>query len=958
MSGVFKGLTILLSLTVAQSAAVPALHRPALAAEVMRGAAQDSTSPTLTQLESALGERIVRVPEFQFIREEASRLGVRAWLFGGTAAGFGHYVKWDLLREKGDPRFQPDRFDYDYTNIYRSTQDLDIVIDGPPEKAQQLQSLLAKNYPHLQGSKSAWEVRLLREDMGEKQALLFNPDFLNQHTDSNSTGMIELTPPPRGEPVARDLRDWNAHAPHFLKDLHEGSLHYYFSPSHEATKFAREGRNPPILSAIRYLTKAFQYELKLRPEDLAQIKQVIAQYDPGAKVSNYVSEWIEWNGRKLIQNAVNIEYAVKTLDELGLRSKLRARGDPREVDSLAWWMNKEPLRTEPLGTTGRTAREIFEQKGWSKPGGPLVVAHETRNFLAYESITRAHTGDPNVLTSRDGAVGEAAVHGNGFYTRVGREGARGTGLTIRFTLAPEAREGTDFVLGKDDAQEYVILRNKRAIRVIPESLNLGVVEYFEMLAQHHQFASSDRGILEKLKRRLQARAAAVTPEEAEKILAIVKASPPGSELHKEWFSLPVSTRYPDEMRVFLRTTDNGWNFGLIQHMASQRHWADNTPFMQTAIGLNHYKVDSAIVEAFLRSPVWPGHSLGCGMLLRLLERLEARSRFALNPGLAPWHESPCAPRILEAFKDHHSTSEMIKLLARNGWTERPEVPAILGKIVEESDHYHPEIASQVLVHPYWAKRPEGIRMFRTILERLDPSDHNTVLRTLEQPLAHEHWIGHPEFPDLFQKIREIKRGNDTFFLMKNPKWGEIPEAMDFLEKAVLDKPALALSAGLRHEGWEKYPRLVQQALDRNDPKIDAVIVEKIISEDHWARAHPEFLRTILGRGIAASRWQSLMSGEARRRYAERAEVDLAIAVFLLAEARWAGRPEGFEALKTLVERGTADEALQKYVLSHPQWQTHPDLLKLTGGEPVTLERVREGLARARGCAGLFSRLLR
>ncbi|MFL5815120.1 MAG: hypothetical protein ACJ763_16205, partial [Bdellovibrionia bacterium] len=139
-----------------------------------------NAAPTIQELEREIADRLKRVEEFKFIEQEANKLGVKAYLFGGTAAGYAHYVKWDLQREKGDKRFQKDRFDYDYTNIYRSTQDLDIVIDGNPEQATQLQNALQQKYPHLQGSKTAWEVRLLTQDLGDKQAILNNPDFMNQ----------------------------------------------------------------------------------------------------------------------------------------------------------------------------------------------------------------------------------------------------------------------------------------------------------------------------------------------------------------------------------------------------------------------------------------------------------------------------------------------------------------------------------------------------------------------------------------------------------------------------------------------------------------------------------------------------------------------------------------------------------------------------------------------------------
>jgi hypothetical protein len=507
------------------------------------------------ELSSEIGARLKRVEEFRFIQEEAQRLGVRAWLFGGTAAGYAHYVKWDMQREKGDPRFQKDRFDYDYTNIYRSTQDLDIVIDGNAEQAQQLQNALAEKYPHLQGSKTAWEVRLLTQDMGDKLAILNNPDFLNQHTDSNSTGLIEITKPSAGEPIVRDARDWKSQDPYFLKDVHDGKLHFYFSPLHEATRFYKEGRNPPILSVIRYLTKAFQYELEIRPEDLARLKKIIEEFDPkGAQLNNeYVKKWIEKNGKKLIQNAVNIEYAWDTLERLGLRQKLISiHHDVGHEDSLAWWMSKEPLRTRPLGEgAGSTAREL----------GLDVVAHETNHFLAYESITRAHTGDPNVLISRDGVSGEAAVHGNGFYTKVGRQGARGTGLTIRFHLDPGAREGTDFI--RTHGGEFVVVQNKTALKVIPESLNIEPIEYFEMLVENKKISRGDRGILEKFKRKLSSKALALSGDQKAKLIQAIQRELSGKQPHVDAIS-EIFSMYP-KLQTEVVSTVRGRLLELLTH---------------------------------------------------------------------------------------------------------------------------------------------------------------------------------------------------------------------------------------------------------------------------------------------------------------------------------------------------------------------------------------------------------
>ena len=87
-------------------------------------------------------------------------------------------------------------------------------------------------------------------------------------------------------------------------------------------------------------------------------------------------------------HAVNIEYALKELDQLELRKKLIEMGDKNKKNSSSWWLNKEALKSSDVGQRdGATAKEL----------GIDIVAHETNDFLAYESITRAHSGRPNVF---------------------------------------------------------------------------------------------------------------------------------------------------------------------------------------------------------------------------------------------------------------------------------------------------------------------------------------------------------------------------------------------------------------------------------------------------------------------------------------------------------------------------------------------------------------------------------
>lgn len=460
----------------------------------------------IEKLSLEISARRARVPEFRYLREEAQKLGLRVWLFGGTAASYSHYVKWDILRELGDTRFQFNRFDYDYTNIFRTTQDLDIVVDGSAEKALEFESSIKARFPYFFGSKEAnWEVRSLRESQEDKGGLLGDFGFMNQHTDSNSTGMVELTDPPSGESVIRDLRDWNnKNEPKFLKDLNEGVLTYYYSSQHSATPRAKSGKNPPIFSVVRALTKAFQYGLKVSDQDLLIMQREVQQFDPKKDLKdNYTAFWIEKNGIKLFQHALDLEYAWNLVEALGLRTRLiLIRNNPRELGSLSWWMSKEPLRRKPVGQgSGKTAKSL----------GIKIVAHETKDFLAYESITRSHSGAPNVFISRLNFAGESAEKGEGFYSLSGKEGGRGTGITIHFQVDPLAREGTDFVLANGGSDQLmgevaegtsIIWKNKNAIRVIPESLDFSPVEYFEYLANHQKIPHDARALFWKLRRRI------------------------------------------------------------------------------------------------------------------------------------------------------------------------------------------------------------------------------------------------------------------------------------------------------------------------------------------------------------------------------------------------------------------------------------------------------------------------
>jgi hypothetical protein len=470
---------------------------------------------THQELSATVGQQVKIIPEFRFIKEEAEKLGVRVWLFGGTASSFLYYVKNDLRQKLGDRRLSPDRFDYDFTNIFRSTQDLDIVVDGDLSQIEILEQIIRRKYPQFLGEKNAkWELRSLRQNIGTagkpgyKEALLQSFDFKNQHTDSNSVGMVELTD--STEPVVRDLHQWNKKTPRFLTDIADDKITYLWSPKHQQTSRYQAGQNPEIFSVIRALTKSFQYEAEFDSDSWDKMKKVINEWNPEAKMNKQTMQRLQELGKKLFVHAVDVEKAWNETQRIGLREKL-LEAFPNSHEDISIWMSKEPLRSFPLGRgSGRTAKEL----------GISVVAHETGDLIAYESITRAHSGYPNVFISRKGGIGETAAFGDGFYVAVGDVGAKDTGINIKFRLDPDAREGTDFLFVPK--KNYLVIKNKNSLKVIYESFNLEPLQYFRMLYQGKLIDTRNIALVEKFKRSMALKLAAASPDQFKQIYGLVQ----------------------------------------------------------------------------------------------------------------------------------------------------------------------------------------------------------------------------------------------------------------------------------------------------------------------------------------------------------------------------------------------------------------------------------------------------
>ncbi len=860
-----------------------------------------------SRLSDEIGHRLSRVDEFRFIQEQAARLGVRVWLFGGTAAAYAHYVKQDLQREGGDARFQAVRFDYDYTNIFRSTQDLDIVVDGTPARAKELQMLLESRYPHTQGEKTAWEVRLLKSAMGDKEALLDNPDFRDQHTDSHSTGLVELTAPPAGEGRVRDLRAWESGPNQFLADVTRGKLHYYFSPKHEETKRYRDGLNPPILSAVRFLTKAFQYHLEIGAEDRARIEKICRDFNATRDLKeSYVERWMQKNGKKLFQNATDIEDAWTVVERLGLRRKLQGLGNPNEADSLAWWMNKEPLRAKPVGEgKGKTAREL----------GLDEVAHETKDYLAYESITRSRTGSPNAFISRENGPHEAAVFGDGFYVRIGHEGARGTGFTIRFKLKPEAREGEDFLYVKE--HNYLVIRNKNAMEVVPESMDIGPLEFFRLLKNADE---SDRGLMEKVKRRVSRKMKDAPPRELAAIRAIVRNAIKRVEndeqsrfLVQTWFAMDVSAGFPDLMKELIES-GGGHAKWLAASSMGHDHWTGDGAV--PLVKLLAKSEPGFVISHALSNRHWAAHPEGIKILEALLAKdpklyMTMTSQLLGNPG---WSSHPKAMDLLQRALEHEAGGGITAgVLSKPDWIKREGSADLMLRLIEDEKTYPLSTGEHALSQPEWAQHPRGPELVRAYMKRMQRGggglgDFYTPRYILSKSgwqnsphfdtLMHEMIEGHPLFGELIHQVI----ANPAFANERGEKWLKrileiAPDEARSIADYILPVPE-----------WAKSPYAEKMLDDMiREGRGYATIASKVLSLREWA-----------SRPKAAHWLKEIVTREPRS--------DSWVLQHVLKDPIWIGKG-GMELLEIISKRGAEDANLAE-VLAHPKWAAVPGAAKL------------------------------
>ncbi|MEK7358499.1 MAG: hypothetical protein AAB250_18790, partial [Bdellovibrionota bacterium] len=610
-----------------------------------------------------------------------------------------------------------------------------------------------------------------------------------------------------------------------------------------------------------------QFDIEPDKESLENVERIIREWNPNdPNASSYEKKWLNENAVKLVQNAVNIEASFEMMERFGLREKLIKVSFGQSKNSLAWWMNKEPLRTLPVGQgNGKTAADLKLD----------VLAHEASGLQAFESIIKSHQGAPNVLISRENREGEAAVFGEGFYTRVGRVGARNTGWTIRFQLDPAAREGHDFILKGN----YVILRNKAAFKVIQENWNMGIREFVEYV-RSQRIDPSDRGVLEKLRRRVLNQVSVVSEgdlrwlrRQALRDMAIVLLAGKLTKIPTAldiYLRLPDSGRSPWMMRFLLRSSKVSRQ--AYYQILPLRHWAQHTDLAVGPAGLkNNFGVD-AVSHSLLNKPHWVSPKLMRG--------------------------------ALDEAKKSGGYDRIVTALEEPTWGRHPEfvVELIRIKAVETKS------LVALLEKPHWFEHHD------LVAELLNPANGRSKDARVENIISSQSWKERPESLDLV-----LKHGVPNYEIA-------VAVSRNYIKsEQYSEKDRIRWAIALAESGYHY--------TDFSSPTINAAVIRHHIKSGnfervgkalaaHDAEKYPELMTELLAHGTEGRRAALLAMGVERHMVRD-------------SHADWRSKPE---FIRQLIESGEFNWQIVNALKVLVDITTSSDLVRQALSLPMTDER--------------------
>lgn len=726
----------------------------------------------------------VKVIEFKWIVQKAKELDIDGvYLFGGSASSWAHFVYDSHVYSKNIL----DQDDITLADVFRTNQDFDLVLDTDEAKAEQFEALINEQFPYSFGKKSFWEIRLLRRDYKKNEGLINSREILDQHSDGHSLGIIPLKEK-RKTSIELSPFDMNGRN-HFLELVYNHQLEFHYHPeTHFQTMRFKQGTNPEIISVIRALIKANQFDLYIDQPTLTLFKRIIhtTPFEDLYK-NNYVRNFFELSAPKLFQNAQDIEKSWNLLEELGLRKKLIAMSSLQQIDSLAHWMNREPLRSYELSQIGTKASERF------KSTAPIMLAHETSSFDNYDNILKSNSEFPSLFISRTKSIGEEAKHGEGLYTKLGTIGGRGTGLAIYLELNPEAREGVDFEVIDGD---IILIKNRKAIKISQYNFNsLSFDEYLDLVKAEALSSFFNEGQKAKLRHRFSRQIKTSPNQFYEMIKAQLAVTSNSEEIFKvlcEIFSIDEIHKLQVDPNLFFENFNESFFIQypknvqnkiiqeINQRLTHNENLADKiatqmgsdlstqlrlTPLLkiwlampisvnyQHLLDLNQLSNDikNEFLEYLFQFDHWRLSKFGKNEIDKMLKTevgLSLKVRTALNSAI--WAEDKSGPgfianylkklKRMPEFIQHQYISQFIyEQLVTSKWALNENSHKIILTILEMPVAQR-IIATAILTRILWINHPHAEEMMLKLLEKLEnSSDRDLKNFVYNKLLASEYW---------------------------------------------------------------------------------------------------------------------------------------------------------------------------------------------------------------------------
>ncbi|OGQ79913.1 MAG: hypothetical protein A2289_12805 [Deltaproteobacteria bacterium RIFOXYA12_FULL_58_15] len=564
---------------------------------------------------TAVGERLGRVHEFSRMQNIAKDLGIaNVWLVGPSALSWTQYVHWDLQRQSGNTDVAAERFNYNWINIFRRHEPLQIVINGTSEQAQHYEERLKAEMPQVTGGNNDWQIQLLDSEHKGLPGLLESSEFLTTHRSSVARGAIELTA--TESQIVSDIGGANS-TQVFLED------NYYRRPRFDDHDLeADRYYHPPILAALRYLVVVSRHRFEVPKESCRLIRKIFAEFNEKRDLHNLrLKEEFLSNVEALGSDSMDVAHLFKVLKHVGATGVVQKLRE-KEI---------EPIKFGPLGLGIGIPAWLL---GFRKAGHGILFG----GLEQYDSMTSAPDGKPNVHKSV-----KRAAFGEGHYVSPGNKGwttfpnetvrkdrpdiQRDRSVpTVRYEVHPWAqtsgrRLGGDFNINTSDDYKF---KNGRALRVICEKPDLEVAEYFEWLQNNPPFTAADVGIQDYVERLLQNRTQIMGDADVQRAYATVQRSL-GKE---EWTER--------EMQMA-----NDWLTLFFPEMTTNAEMRSSAvSWLSKLLDCNHFYFTRKIVEDVLSKP-------------RLYEVAE------LNPHVILWgekifnqcaiHEGRLEPTVAQHF---------------------------------------------------------------------------------------------------------------------------------------------------------------------------------------------------------------------------------------------------------------------------------------------------------------------